>query len=139
MAELRERLTRIPEDDLEQQMEALRHFKLAHGLRVAASEQALQGEEVIIGKAGKPVVRLVPYDADPSPRELGAGAWKGQIWIADDFDELPEEVLAILQDLRPPLGARLGGADAGAGARRRPGPPVRGGDAQALERRAGGR
>lgn len=37
-AELRERLTRIPEDDLEQQMEALRHFKLAHSLRVAASE-----------------------------------------------------------------------------------------------------
>lgn len=37
-AELHERLVRIPEDDLEQQMEALRHFKLAHGLRVAASE-----------------------------------------------------------------------------------------------------
>lgn len=37
-AELRERLTRIPEEDLEQQMEALRHFKLAHRLRVAASE-----------------------------------------------------------------------------------------------------
>jgi glutamate-ammonia-ligase adenylyltransferase len=39
-AELRERLTRIPEEDLEQQMEALRHFKLAHRLRVAASEIA---------------------------------------------------------------------------------------------------
>jgi glutamate-ammonia-ligase adenylyltransferase len=38
--ELRERLARIPEDDLEQQMEALRHFKLAHRLRVAASEIA---------------------------------------------------------------------------------------------------
>lgn len=37
-AQLRERLMRIPEEDLEQQMEALRHFKLAHGLRVAASE-----------------------------------------------------------------------------------------------------
>ncbi|MFR0690935.1 bifunctional [glutamate--ammonia ligase]-adenylyl-L-tyrosine phosphorylase/[glutamate--ammonia-ligase] adenylyltransferase [Enterobacterales bacterium AE_CKDN230030158-1A_HGKHYDSX7] len=39
-AELRERLMRIPEDDLEQQMETLRHFKLAHGLRVVASEIA---------------------------------------------------------------------------------------------------
>ena len=39
-AELRERLARIPEDDLEQEMEALRHFKLAHRLRVAASEIA---------------------------------------------------------------------------------------------------
>ncbi|MDN5517516.1 MAG: bifunctional [glutamate--ammonia ligase]-adenylyl-L-tyrosine phosphorylase/[glutamate--ammonia-ligase] adenylyltransferase, partial [Pseudomonas sp.] len=38
--ELRERLVRIPEEDLEQQMEALRHFKLAHSLRVAASEIA---------------------------------------------------------------------------------------------------
>ncbi|WP_459206983.1 bifunctional [glutamate--ammonia ligase]-adenylyl-L-tyrosine phosphorylase/[glutamate--ammonia-ligase] adenylyltransferase [Pseudomonas sp. MLB6B] len=37
-SELRERLMRIPEEDLEQQMEALRHFKLAHSLRVAASE-----------------------------------------------------------------------------------------------------
>ena len=39
-AELSERLMRIPEEDLEQQMEALRHFKLAHSLRVAASEVA---------------------------------------------------------------------------------------------------
>ena len=36
--ELRQQLLRIPEDDLEQQMEALRHFKRAHTLRVAASE-----------------------------------------------------------------------------------------------------
>lgn len=40
VAELRQHLMRIPEDDLEQQMEALRHFKLAHRLRVAASEMA---------------------------------------------------------------------------------------------------
>lgn len=39
-AELRERLMRIPADDLEQQMETLRHFKLAHALRVVASEIA---------------------------------------------------------------------------------------------------
>ncbi|TBW06880.1 bifunctional [glutamate--ammonia ligase]-adenylyl-L-tyrosine phosphorylase/[glutamate--ammonia-ligase] adenylyltransferase [Azotobacter chroococcum subsp. isscasi] len=39
-AELSALLLRIPEDDLEQQMEALRHFKLAHRLRVAASEIA---------------------------------------------------------------------------------------------------
>ncbi|MCL5042472.1 MAG: bifunctional [glutamate--ammonia ligase]-adenylyl-L-tyrosine phosphorylase/[glutamate--ammonia-ligase] adenylyltransferase [Gammaproteobacteria bacterium] len=38
--ELRQQLLRIPEDDLEQQMEALRYFKRAHVLRVAASEIA---------------------------------------------------------------------------------------------------
>ncbi len=37
-SELRQRLLRIAEDDLEAQMEALRYFRLAHVLRVAASE-----------------------------------------------------------------------------------------------------
>lgn len=36
--ELRQQLLRIPEEDLEEQMEVLRHFKKAHVLRVAASE-----------------------------------------------------------------------------------------------------
>ncbi|AKX55708.1 bifunctional glutamine-synthetase adenylyltransferase/deadenyltransferase [Thiopseudomonas alkaliphila] len=39
-AELRERLMRVPEEDVEQQLNVLRHFKLAHRLRVAASEIA---------------------------------------------------------------------------------------------------
>ncbi len=58
-------------------------------------EQVLKGEEVIIGKAGKPVAKLVPYAQDTSPRTLGAGQWKGKIWIADDFDELPEDILKL--------------------------------------------
>ena len=58
-------------------------------------EQVLNGEEVIIGKAGKPVAKLVPYTQDTSPRVLGAGQWKGKIWMADDFDELPEDVLKL--------------------------------------------
>lgn len=37
-AELAQRLNALPEDDLEQQMEALRHFKQAHMLRVAAAD-----------------------------------------------------------------------------------------------------
>jgi prevent-host-death family protein len=56
-------------------------------------EKALRGEEVIIGKAGKPIVKIIPYDYDTSPRQLGVGNWRGQIWIADDFDELPEDVV----------------------------------------------
>ena len=58
-------------------------------------EQVLQGKEVIIGKAGKPVAKLVPYDADTSPRKLGAGNWQGKIWVADDFDDLSDEMLAL--------------------------------------------
>lgn len=36
--DLRQQLLRIPEEDLEEQMEVLRHFRKAHVLRVAASE-----------------------------------------------------------------------------------------------------
>lgn len=44
------------------------------------------GEDVIIARAGRPVVRLVPITtgAPDAPRVLGALEGKG--WIADDFD-----------------------------------------------------
>jgi len=58
-------------------------------------EKTLKGEEVIIGKAGKPVAKLVPYDLDTAPRKLGAGNWQGNIWMADDFDDLPEEYVQL--------------------------------------------
>jgi prevent-host-death family protein len=58
-------------------------------------EQVLKGQEVIIAKAGKPVAKLVPYELDTSPRTLGAGQWKGKIWMADDFDELPDQLLSL--------------------------------------------
>ena len=35
-------------------------------------EKVLRGEEVVIGKAGKPVAKLVPYDHDSSPRDLSS-------------------------------------------------------------------
>ncbi|WP_316862003.1 type II toxin-antitoxin system prevent-host-death family antitoxin [uncultured Cohaesibacter sp.] len=37
----------------------------------ALVEKCRSGEEVIIAKAGKPLARLVKYEADPSPRKLG--------------------------------------------------------------------
>jgi len=58
-------------------------------------ERVLQGDEVIIGKAGKPVAKLVPYDLESSPRQLGAGNWHGEIWIAEDFDDLPEDIIQL--------------------------------------------
>ena len=47
-------------------------------------DKALSGEEVVIARDNKPLLKLVPYH-DPSLK-LKAGALKGQIWIADDFD-----------------------------------------------------
>ena len=55
-------------------------------------EQALNGEEVIIAKAGKPMVRLVPIQVEDAPR-LG-GQWKGRVRTADNFDSLPPDIAA---------------------------------------------
>ncbi|OGA38485.1 MAG: prevent-host-death protein [Betaproteobacteria bacterium RIFCSPLOWO2_12_FULL_68_19] len=51
--------------------------------------KAMLGEEVIIAKDNKPVLRLVPLDQPKRPREPGSG--KGQIlYIAPDFDATPK-------------------------------------------------
>lgn len=53
-------------------------------------ERAAAGEEIIIAKAGKPRARLVPL-AKKNP--VRYGAWKGKVWIADDFDApLPDDI-----------------------------------------------
>ena len=63
-------------------------------------EEAAAGEEVVIARAGKPVARLLPFEARAEPRR--PGLMKGQIWIADDFDDpLPEEILAAFRGERP--------------------------------------
>lgn len=54
--------------------------------------QVEQGKEIIIGKAGKPIAKLVPYDLDTSDRTLG-GSWEGNVQMAVDFDELPDELI----------------------------------------------
>lgn len=55
-------------------------------------DEAVEGKEVVIAKAGKPMVRLVPVAT--KPRRTGFGDMKGRIWIADDFDApLPDAVL----------------------------------------------
>ena len=52
-------------------------------------EQVILGETVIVGRAGKPLAKLVPFSHQVAPRT--PGALRGQIRIADDFDVLPEE------------------------------------------------
>ncbi|GAC1472377.1 MAG: type II toxin-antitoxin system prevent-host-death family antitoxin [Chloroflexota bacterium] len=48
------------------------------------------GEEIIIGRAGRPVARLVPYTQPLIERK--PGAWRGRVRIAPDFDELSDDV-----------------------------------------------
>jgi len=56
----------------------------------ALVEKVMAGQEVVIGKAGKPVAKLVRDEQSEKPRR--PGALKGEIKIADDFDELPSDI-----------------------------------------------
>jgi prevent-host-death family protein len=55
-------------------------------------ERAANGEDIVIGKAGRPMARLVAFRPEPEPRR--PGRWAGQVRIAPDFDETPTSVLA---------------------------------------------
>jgi prevent-host-death family protein len=55
-------------------------------------EDAVRGEDIIIAKAGRPAVRLVPVTA--GSHRTGFGADKGRVAVSRDFDDpLPAEVL----------------------------------------------
>lgn len=58
-------------------------------------ELVLEGEEIIICKAGKPMARLVKYQKNDQPRT--SGYWKGRVYISEDFDELPEHLAAAFR------------------------------------------
>jgi prevent-host-death family protein len=54
-------------------------------------ERALAGEDIVIARGGKPLVRLVPVPKKAEPRV--PGRMKGRILIAPDFNEMSEEEL----------------------------------------------
>jgi len=62
-------------------------------------ERIAAGEEIIIGKAGKPVARLVPYKEAPPPRK--PGSMRGKSRMARGFERLPEDVLAAFKGELP--------------------------------------
>ena len=52
-------------------------------------DRALEGEEVVIARRNKPVVRLVVVE--PRSKQVRFGRYAGQIRVADDFDEPLED------------------------------------------------
>jgi prevent-host-death family protein len=54
-------------------------------------ERALAGEEIVLTRRGEPAVRLVP-ERPASGFAALKGVWKGQVEIAEDFDELPPDI-----------------------------------------------
>lgn len=63
-------------------------------------QEVSEGEEIVIVREGKPIARLLPCIDPGKPRR--PGAWRGQVWIADDFDETPEEVIDMFEGLASP-------------------------------------
>jgi prevent-host-death family protein len=62
-------------------------------------ERALEGEEIVLTRRGEPAVRLVPERSRGGLAAL-AGVWQGRVRIADDFDELPDDLAESL-GMRP--------------------------------------
>jgi prevent-host-death family protein len=58
-------------------------------------DEALAGNEVVITRRGEPVVRLEPVQKPKRTFADLLGAYP-DIWIADDFDELPEDMARAL-------------------------------------------
>jgi prevent-host-death family protein len=53
-------------------------------------KRALQGDEIIITEADRPLVRLVPVARSEGLRVPGLN--RGQVWASDDFDQpLPDD------------------------------------------------
>jgi len=56
--------------------------------------QTLEGEEVIISRGNNPLIKLVPYHKELTPRK--GGQLKGMLSVADNFDDpLPEDYLKL--------------------------------------------
>jgi len=58
-------------------------------------EEAAAGEEIILGKHGKPMARLSSYAAVTQPRRLGGR--ENEIDIAPDFDDEHPEINSLFQ------------------------------------------
>jgi prevent-host-death family protein len=54
-------------------------------------DKAASGEEVLLGKDGQPVAKVVPIKAPKPNSNRRLGMCEGKIHIAKDFDEWPEE------------------------------------------------
>jgi prevent-host-death family protein len=58
-------------------------------------EKACRGEEIVIARGKKPVVKLVPVEVPPKKRTLGL--WKGLVsYTPDAFDPLTDQELKDL-------------------------------------------
>ncbi len=59
-------------------------------------DQAMAGEQVVIMRSGRPLVRLMPVETAPVRRVIGTA--RGEFVVPEDFDDpLPDEILAAFE------------------------------------------
>ena len=58
-------------------------------------ERAEAGEDIVIARRGKPGGATRPPRRHGFVR-IGPGRWRGRVRIAEDFDELPEDIADAL-------------------------------------------
>lgn len=61
-------------------------------------ERVEAGEEITLARAGRPIARIVPYQARSEPRK--PGLWKGKVWLASDWDspEVNAEIARLFNE-----------------------------------------
>lgn len=51
--------------------------------------KAMSGDEVVIAKDNKPILKLVPIE--PSAKRRKPGSARGRVWMAADFEQTPKD------------------------------------------------
>jgi prevent-host-death family protein len=63
-------------------------------------EEAREGADIVLAKAGRPMVRLVPVTSPGGVRV--SGQWQGKAQVSADFDAPDERIVAMFSgDLKP--------------------------------------
>jgi prevent-host-death family protein len=59
-------------------------------------EEAAHGKAFIIAKAGKPMVKVIPYSEQEGSPGGRLGFMEGEISVPDDFDQMGGEIISAL-------------------------------------------
>jgi len=59
-------------------------------------ERAVDGEDIVIARNGRPIARLVPVVEQRAART--PGRWKGRVWMAPDIDDDLTVMFECMQD-----------------------------------------
>ena len=73
---------------------ASRHYNVAEAKARLSDlvRKALLGDDVVIAKDNKPLVRLVPLGRSRAGQRRMPGSAKGQVTMATDFDGTPDDL-----------------------------------------------